>query len=384
MSSENDDDFSGDDGTGSTDEDFEQLLQEHLDGDDDGQGTSEDEDGGDDEGNDDDDGSSNDDGDEEGSSEHDDDDDDTVNEKDRRKTDPRQARAIVRLQRSEARVVELERELRDLKTAVKQTERKQVDSSGDILDDLIDNIATKLGVKRGDDRLRTELFELGADLMAELNDDSDNPEIRARLQRRDQSKRERAIQKQIEELKTSTSQRDREAQEREGIERMSSHLTSIKASKTYPYLYSVEDDVPRTVLNGIAALVEEGHRVTDDNVQDTIDFIMKMIDDEHRSRYERVGKALGKNGKNGVSSAKNNMERHTQGQQKARNRTETHGSQKQGQKKDRNERKGGRTVTASGVGQRTSRSEDKVMKMDDLFESMLSQEIRDRGRRGRR
>lgn len=295
------------------------------------------------------------------------------------RSDDRQGRIVQRLQASQARVVELERELRELKTAGKGvTTQGPFRSSGDLLDDLVGMAKVQLGIKDDSDpKLRDALWDLGGDLLAELSSDSDDPQVRSRLDRRAQQRKERAIQAQIDELKQRNESSIREANEAHGIAQMTKHLSDTKAETEYPYLFAAEDDVPRTVLAGIQTLIEAGHRVDDSNVEDTISFVLERIDSEHRARFDRLEKLRGKDGKD-------RRTQHTQGEQKARTKTETHGAQRNG-RSDRKERKGGRTVTASGVGQRVAKRPDgDGLTGDELFESMLRDEIQARKRHGRR
>lgn len=360
----NDETNNDDDNFESSDELFESMLAAELSGDSDDEEVNDD---------DSEESSSHDDRDDEQKESDDEDHDETETPKS--KTPDSVARTIRRLQESQARIVELEKELR----AVKSAPQPKFQSTGDILDDLISLTAARLGVKDDDPKVRDALFDLGGDLIAELHSESDDPAISARRNRREMNKRERAVQAQIDELKQRNEAAQREVEIANGINDITSYLNDIKAEKNYPYLYAAEDDVPRTILEGIWTLTESGHQITSANVNDTINFIVDRINSEHKARLIKLEKLRG--GKDSNSNGKDRRIQHIQNQQR---KTETHGAQKSGQT-NRKEKKGGRTVTASGVSQRVAKRPDgDGLTGDDLFESMLQEEIKSRNRNTRR
>lgn len=274
---------------------------------------------------------------------------------------------VRRMQLAEERSLRLEQENKALK-AERQVQKPPA-SSGDLLDDLWSNAAQRLGVDRSDPKVRALIYELTGDVMAELEPDSDDPHIQARLEKRRRDRERITLQSQIDEMK-----RDRETREKaalmeqnrsNGIATMRQHLESINAADEYPHLYAAEDDPIAAAFSGLQTLVAAGHTIDDSNAEDTIAYVLSRIDAEHRTRLERLEAAKSKRSGGKPPSAPIQPHR-----EPVRTPEKTRGA-REDRAADRREDRGGRTVTASGVGMRrvpVAAKSDAEKTPDEVFE----------------
>lgn len=274
---------------------------------------------------------------------------------------------VRRLQRSQDRVQELERTVRELKASAQ--ELTPVQGSGDFLEDLVTARCKVLKCKPDDPKIRSELYELAGDIMAVI-DDSDDDVLRQRRRDRDLRLREHRTSREIEELREQNRIRDEQLQEREALDGLARLTSEMKFEETYPYLFAAEDDVPRAISEGIKLLYENGHRVDDSNIRDTVAYVVRTLDAEHRkvlSRLESVRSRVSKS-----KDRDNNVSEKTRGDRQDRSKD-----------KNRREDQSGRTVTASGMGSR-SIPVQKQMSDDQLFDSMLKEHKAEQKRRARK
>lgn len=298
----------------------------------------------------------------------DDGDDDAEDEKtDDRPTNRSRESVVRRLQRSQDRVQELERTVRELRASAQDL--SPVQTSGDFLEDLVTSRCKALKCKPDDPKIRSELYELAGDIMAVI-DDSDDEVLRQRRRDRDLRLREHRTSREIEQLREQNRIRDEKLQEREALDGIARLTSEMKFEETYPYLFAAEDDVPGAIFEGIRLLYENGHRIDDSNVRDTVAYVVRTLDAEHRKTLSRLESVR--------SRASKSKDRDSNGGERTR-------GDRQDRSKDRNRREdqGGRTVTASGTGAR-SVPVRKQMSDDQLFDSMLKEHRNEQRRRARK
>ncbi len=282
-------------------------------------------------------------------------------------------RVVRRLQQAEAALQERDDEIARLRSAQTAT-RPAFKSSGDMVEDVISLIQNELNTTDANDpRIKERLMRLGGDLVAQLHDDPNDPGIRARNEQRAQAKRERDIQAQIDELKAGNTQKDLQLRDQQAIQYIGQTLTQVKAEDRYPHLFAVESDVPEVINQGLKVLYAKGHRVTAANAVDTLEYICKQIDDEHRKVAERLEAVKSK------KAAANGQKAAVQPNQ---TQTETRGARKDGQSSRREDR--GRTVTASGVGGRQAPQPQKTETSDEMFDRMYREELAEANRQVKR
>lgn len=289
----------------------------------------------------------------------------------RPKSRSREESVVRRMQLAEERSLRLEQELKAMR-AKTATPSPPMRTSGDPVDDLWNMAAAELGCDRSDPRVRARIFEITGDVMADLESDSTDPEIRARNERRTRERERKALQAQIDEMK-----RDREAREQaatiernreHGMRTMREHLTDSSAEESFPHLYAAEDDPVSAVFDGLRALVEAGHAIDDSNAADTIAYVCATIDRDHAVRLERLEALKSR------SSGQKPQPTPNQSRREAAPVGKTRGALKDGPR-NRREDRGGRTVTASGVGSRQAPAtkSDAEKTPDEIFEEMLAE-----------
>lgn len=223
-----------------------------------------------------------------------------------------------------------------------------------------------------DPSVRARLQQAGMDLLSEIaGDDVDDPAIRRRRDERAAGRREREIRAEIESLKRESAEKDRMLREREALGQISSALRSSGAAAEHPFMFAGEEDPTAAVWEGLKLLQEGGLEIRSDaDAEDAIAYVCKRLDDHHRSLAVRLG-SVGKGGK-------------PDGRHTSQGET-TRGSRKDGA--DRREDRGGRTVTASGVGERAAPARREPApqghddRTEDLFDQTLREELAERRRR---
>lgn len=287
------------------------------------------------------------------------------------KLEEKEPRIQRRLLDSERRVVELANENKELRQKLQESSPRA--RSGDVLDNLMHDIAGSLGIKPDDRRVMDELQRVGMQIVAELAGDADDPNIRQLRQEREQSRKHREIQDQIDSLRRERDEAQHGQRQQQAVQLIGSEMKGMDAESQYPYLHAAEADAPSTVWDGIQVLIEQGYKIdTDERAREAIGFVCQRLDDDYRSTSEKLSKA-----------GKKAAEAPTQG--------ETRGARRDGQaqKADRGrDRSAGRTVTASGVGSRAAPPVDAPKSQDEIFEELIREERierqrRDASRRGR-
>jgi hypothetical protein len=285
------------------------------------------------------------------------------------KAPPAEERLVRRLQKSEARVVELERALRESQT---QPPQSGFAPSGDLIGDVIGLAAAYLGpdVRQDDPRVQAQLRQIGVGLVAELAGETADPELARIRQSRAEARRHAEVQRQIDDLKRQGAQKDAQLREAEARTFVSVGLKELDAESEYPFLFAAEDDVTSAVYQGLDALHARGYQIR--SRQDAVDamaYVCKTLEDEHRRTAERLERA-----KSGRKSAV------TPNQPS----TETRGPQKDGASgRSRGEDRGrGKTVTASGTGNRQAPQPkaETAMTADELLEQTLREDREERRR----
>lgn len=266
-------------------------------------------------------------------------DDQTADEEDvsQRPKNRAEERVVQKLQRSQAEVVSLKKELNDLKSSMSVQDRYE--STGDVVDDIINMISSRKGIKKESKQdLLNALYEVVTDISTEaaiLEGLENDPDFKQKIDSRKERKFRDSTTRQIEELRRENARKEQElriqADMNAGYKAMGEFLINNKAEDRYPELFSAESDVISTIFEGLQELQRNGHQLNDENYADTIEYVCKTINDEHRRLYEKISEKKGRKSQ-GVSN---------QGERSMR------GIQRNGSSNRREERSGPSTVTAS-------------------------------------
>lgn len=283
-------------------------------------------------------------------------------------------RLVVRMQRSEQENLQLRQEIQRLQ---QEGSPQRFKSSGDLLEDVVRLVTAEMGGRPDGAKLRERLMRLGGDIVAELHGDQSDPQVQARLQSRAAERKNREIQAQIDELRAGNTQKERQLMAQTAVNQIGGYLNETRSTERYPHMHAVETDVTRTIWDGIQVLATQGYTVTPENAADAIEFICKRIDDEHRATAERLDGVRGKklqDRESGAGRDGNKAARPPTSQQ------QTRGARKD-QANNRREDRGGRTVTASGVGARRAPDPKTELTGDELFEATLAEHRQERSRK---
>lgn len=281
-----------------------------------------------------------------------------------------QVRIVRENQRLEAENVELRRLYNEARQVPQQGAFRP---SGDLMTDMME-LAGHYGNFKPDDRDRMTqaLQRFGTDLVAELAGDTNDPTLQARRQARQQATNNLQIQRQIDELKRGNADKDRQIAEQDARGKIDVVLGEIKAADEYPYLYAAEDDVSGRINEALNVLYAQGWRATDrQSVLDTVSFVSKRLDDEHRKTVERLEAVRSKKA---VAPAQKAAATPISQQHQT---DRTRGTLKDGSK-NRGEDRGRKTVTASNVGSRTAPAPRTDLTPDELFEETLREQREER------